>query len=228
MKYSLGLFIFLATSVFADTIHLKDFNVFQSLKLNEISKVRKKKSPFMVKPGTHQIKYRKDDGISWDSLNITFLALDKTAKFKIAKPLFKAIKYENTFTLPADGSLQAYSINSNYGKARVVKTWNNSLKEDCVLRRLERTEEVCEPAMDYIPFTYRDRVMVRRGGRLFCYEKPTTEIIWGRRKVHYKYTKTQADATFQLISAEGNKIVAQGDFLDVKTRSKRTKVGRCH
>lgn len=228
MKKLIILLTFFSATLFADTIHLKEFNVFQSLTLNEISKVRKKKSPFMVKPGTHQIKYRKDDGIRWDSLNITFLGMDKTAKFQIAKPLFKAIKYENTFTIPASNSLQGYSINSNYGNARVVKTWNDKQKEDCVLRRLERTEEVCEPAMDYVPFTYRDRVMVRRGGRLFCYEKPTTEIIWGKRRVHYKYTKTQADATFQLISANGNKIVAQGDFLDVNTRSKRTKVGKCH
>jgi len=227
MKFIIILLTLMSTALFADTIHLKDFNVFQSLTLNEISKVRKKKSPFMVKPGTHQIKYRKDDGIRWDSLNITFLGLDKTAKFQIAKPLFKAIKYENTFTVPAQGSLQGYSVNSNFGRARVVKTWSDRQKESCVLRKLERTEEVCEPEMDYVPYIYRDRVMVRRGGRLFCYEKATTEIIWGKRKVTYQYKKSQADATIQLISAQGNKIVAQGDFLDVNTRSKRIKVGKC-
>lgn len=228
MKYLPILLVFLSTSIFAETIHLKEFNVFQALTLNEISKVRKKKSPFMVKPGTHQIKYRKDDGISWDSLNLTFLGLDKTAKFKIAKPLFKAIKYENSYTVPAQGSLQGYSVNSNYGRARVVKTWKDKNRESCVLRKIERTEEVCEPGMEYVPFTYRDRVMVRRGGRLYCYEKPSTEIIWGKKMVHYKYTRTQADATFQLISSDGNKIVAQGDFLDSQTRSKRIKEGKCH
>ncbi len=135
---------------------------------------------------------------------------------------------ENSFVVPAEGSLQDYSFSSNYGQRRVVKTWKSTQKEDCVLRTLEREEEVCEPSMDYVPYLYLNNVMVRRGGRLYCCKKPTTEIIWGVQKVTYKNTKIQAEATIQLISAEGNKIVAQGDFLDVNTKSRRIKVNRCH
>ena len=228
MKYTFILLSIVSTSLFAETVHIKNFNVLQSLNLNEVSKVRKNKAPFKVKPGMHQIRYRKDDGLMWDSLNITFLALGKTAKFKIASPLFIAIKDEDSFVLPAQNSLQGYSITSNVGKPKIVKTWDNKTREYCVLKKLEKEIEVCEPAMDYIPFTFRDKVQVRGGGSSFCYKKPTTEIIWGKQFVYYKHRQTQAEAIFKLISGRGNEIVAQGNFLKTEIESKRIKADKCN